>query len=77
MITQEHVEIVIKVVLEIDTDMVEYGVHGGCEDPDEIAEKAIGNAVEDMEAKILPIAGVKVMSNYIGQYNLNGKTIDI
>ncbi len=57
-----------KVILEIDLDKMDYGVHGGKTDPDEIAEEAVAYYVQEMDYTFQGIDGIDVLNSNVIQY---------
>lgn len=66
-----NVEITISVTMEIDTDIVGYGVTGGAEDPDDIVAEAVSYAVQELDYTMeVTEPGIKVLKTQLMSYSI-------
>jgi hypothetical protein len=70
MITTRDVEITIRVVVQINTDELDYGVSGGAEDEDAV-EEAISYAVQELDYSMnITEPGILILKTEIRSYNV-------
>lgn len=69
MIITRNVEVVIKITLEIDTDLLEDSVTGGAEGDDAV-EEAISYSVQEMDYSMnITEPGIKVLKTNLESYS--------
>lgn len=68
-IQQKVIDITIQVRLEINTDEVSYGIHGGTENENEIVHEALNFYVENAEIIFMSEEGIKQVIQIVQNWN--------
>lgn len=80
MIVTKQIDVIVRVTLEIDTDKIGYGIHGGLgsDETEEIANEAVSHFVQNYEpaysaysGEVCTEEGISVVESGVITYNKN------